>query len=103
MATNNFDKWKALIDEWQQSGKTRKEFCLEKNITIANFGYWRTKINKIENSKPQENNTFIRCKLSSSHLKGFSLEWPEGMKLRLPENMNINEIAALIKALRNFQ
>jgi hypothetical protein len=103
MATNKLDTWKILIDEWEESGKTRKEFCREKNVTIANFGYWRTKINKIENPKPQGNNTFIRCKLSSSPSKGFFLEWPEGMKLRLPENIKIQEIAALVKALRDFQ
>ena len=91
MATNKLDNWKVLIDEWEESGKTRKEFCREKNVTIA-FGYWRTKIDKIENPKPQGNNTFIRCKLSSSPSRGFFLEWPEGMKLRLPANMNTNEI-----------
>jgi len=54
MATSKLDKWKELITEWKELGKTRKEFCLEKNLTVANFGYWRMRINKIESIQVPE-------------------------------------------------
>ena len=100
MATSKLDNWKELIAEWQESGKTRKEFCQEKNLTIANFGYWRTRINKIERIQVPDKEGFVQCNLSSFSTKGFTIEWPDGMKISLPANIKFQELASLVRALR---
>ena len=100
MVTSKLDKWKELIAEWQESGKTRKEFCQEKNLTIANFGYWRTRINKIERIQVPDKEGFVRCNLSSFSTKGFTIEWPDGMKISLPANIKFQEFTSLVRALR---
>jgi len=38
MVISKLDNWKELIAEWQESGKTRKEFRLEKNLSITFLG-----------------------------------------------------------------
>ncbi len=100
MATSKLDKWKELITEWQESGKTRKEFCLEKDLTIANFGYWRTRINKLESIQVAEKEGFVQCNLSSFSTKGFTIEWPDGMRISFPANIKFQEFTALVRALR---
>ena len=47
MARYKLNQWKDLITEWQESGKTRKAFCREHDLTVATFSYWRTKLNKL--------------------------------------------------------
>ena len=29
-----------LVEQWQQSGKSQKQFILEHDIKLATFGYW---------------------------------------------------------------
>jgi hypothetical protein len=103
MTKYKLDQWKEHITEWQESGKTREVFCREKDVTVATFSYWRTKIRKIESSYPQVKDGFVRCNLPSSLSMGFTLEWPEGLKLRLPANINFQELATLVRALKNPQ
>ena len=101
MTKYKLDQWKEHITEWQKSGKTREVFCREKNVTVATFAYWRTKIRKIENPDPKVKDGFVRCNFPSSPLMGFTIEWPEGMKLSLPANIKFQELAALVMALKN--
>jgi hypothetical protein len=37
-----------MIEDWQSSGKSKKEYCLEKGINEAKFYYWYSKINDAE-------------------------------------------------------
>ena len=102
MTKYKLDQWKEHITEWQKSGKNREVFCREKNVTVATFAYWRTKINKIEGKQVPEREGFVRCNLPSSPSIGFTIEWPEGMKLSLPANIKFQELAELVRAFRTY-
>ena len=103
MTKYKLDQWKEHITEWQKSGKPREVFCREKDVTVATFAYWRTKIRKIESPHPQVKDGFVRYNLPSTPTKGFTIEWPDGMKLSLPENIKLQELATLVRALKNPQ
>ena len=60
MAKYKLDQWKELISEWQASGKTRQIFCTEKDVTVATFSYWRTKINKLDAAEGENRRNKIR-------------------------------------------
>ncbi|MCK5736300.1 MAG: hypothetical protein KAH21_07460, partial [Spirochaetaceae bacterium] len=75
----------------------------EKNVTVATFSYWRTKIRKIESLHPQVKDGFIRYNLPSSSPMKVTIEWPEGMKLSLPANIKFQELATLVRFLRDSQ
>jgi hypothetical protein len=102
VAKYKLDQWKELINEWQTSGKTRQSFCREQDVTVATFSYWRTKINKLDaaEGEVQGQDSFVRYSLPAALTGGYIIEWPEGMKLRFPAGIRIDEIAALINALR---
>ena len=108
MAEKKLDRWKSLITDWQESGETREVFCRERDLKISTFSYWRTKINKHNKlgntgTGAPLKDSFIRYSLPSSVSNGFTIEWPDGMKLRLPSGISLQEIAELLGALKGHR
>ena len=108
MAKSKLNHWKSLISEWQESGKTRKEFCQSKGVTVANFGYWRTKIRKMEvpekQSQIKTENHFIRHIMPVSQPRiGYTIEYPSGLQLHLPSHYEYQEIISIIRAIRETE
>jgi len=103
MTRYKLNQWKVLIAEWQESGKTRKEFCQERDVTVATFSYWRTKLNRLESAHPEgeKQEGFVRYDLASFFAAGYTVEWPDGMKLCIPPGKGVHELTALILSLRN--
>jgi hypothetical protein len=105
MARYKIDQWKSFIAEWQKSGKTREAFCRERNLTVPTFSYWRTKLNKLGNTETDApvKDSFVRYNLPSSVSNEITIEWPDGMKLRLPSEINLQEIGELLRSLKGDQ
>ena len=38
------ERWESIIAEWEESGRTQKEFCFEKGISRNTFHYHRKKL-----------------------------------------------------------
>ena len=34
-------EWREIFEAWRGSGKTRSEFCRERNIPVSTFDYWK--------------------------------------------------------------
>jgi hypothetical protein len=102
MARYKIDQWKDIITEWEMSGKTRKAFCRERDLTVATFSYWRTKLNRLGSTETgvPVRDSFVRYSLPTSVSNGITIEWPDGLKLRLPSGFNLNEIVELVRALK---
>ena len=41
-----------LVEQWQQSGMSRKQFSSEKGIRLHRFGYWVKKYNQSQVAHP---------------------------------------------------
>ncbi len=39
--------WAAHMDAWKNSGLSQVQFCKQNNLTYAAFGYWRTRLKKL--------------------------------------------------------
>ena len=37
------DQWKALVKDWESSGKSANAWCQERSISINTFRYWKNK------------------------------------------------------------
>ncbi|MDX9897103.1 IS66 family insertion sequence element accessory protein TnpA [Desulfofustis limnaeus] len=44
--------WQHHIDDWRQSGKSQRRYCLAHGLALATFGYWRRKIREGRTEKP---------------------------------------------------
>ncbi|MBL1261137.1 MAG: hypothetical protein COB33_015620 [Thiotrichaceae bacterium] len=47
------DFWQRHIQAWEQSKLPQKAYCQQHNISYANFGYWRTRLKRLENPVPK--------------------------------------------------
>ena len=70
MAKYKLDQWKNLSAEWNASGMTREKFCSEKDVTVATFSYWRTKLNKLEKVGIEKSSRAEFVHLGYFHLPG---------------------------------
>ena len=53
-------KMYSLVEKWQNTSSSKKEFCLENNVNIGIFSYW---LKKYKNIKPLE---FLEIKAESN-------------------------------------
>ena len=42
------DFWKQHIHDWSKSKLSQKVYCQQNNISFASFGYWRTRLNRLQ-------------------------------------------------------
>ncbi|MET3113460.1 hypothetical protein AAKU52_001185 [Pedobacter sp. CG_S7] len=80
----------SMIEDWQSSGKSKKQYCLEKGINEAKFYYWYARINEKE-SLPGK---FIPIEKSSG-AREIELFYPNGVKLKV--NGDLLLLAQLIR------
>ena len=52
-------KWKTLVDKWQSSGLTQKEFCQLNDISLRAFQNNKTKLKKNSTGSSQNNSKTI--------------------------------------------
>lgn len=38
------EQWQALVEQWQQSGQSAKDFCRERQLGYASFCQWRKRL-----------------------------------------------------------
>ncbi len=42
------DFWQQHINDWSKSKLPQKVYCQQNNISFASFGYWRTRLNRLQ-------------------------------------------------------
>jgi hypothetical protein len=75
------DFWQQHIEDWHQSKLTQKEYCKHNDISFANFGYWRTRLNKLA----QPDKKFIPVTVGQPHSQ-ISVFLPGGLRLDVPSH-----------------
>lgn len=40
------EQWQALVEQWQHSGQSAKQFCREQSLGYASFCQWRKRLAK---------------------------------------------------------
>lgn len=80
--------WQKLSDEWRASGLTQPEFCEQRGISYARFGYWRTKL-LASTGKSRPNLKPVTIKTAAANANGLiQAILPNGVKLQIPHNVN---------------
>jgi len=96
---SKLEHWENAIHAWRQSGKSQVQYCEETGLNLSTFGYWRKKIGKpqsllipvkVQETKPAEP-ILLR------------IETPQGMKVFLPCDANLNNLSTILKLLGVMQ
>jgi len=71
--------WRKHIETWRQSTLPQKTYCQQHDLTMASFGYWRTRLKRgtVENKK------LIPVKLPSMPAT-INIYLPTGLRLEIP-------------------
>jgi len=71
----------SLIEKWQQSDQTQKDFCRGHDVKLATFHYWQK---KYRNQNQKDISGFIPMEISSSDVRTVEIRYPNGVILQLP-------------------
>jgi len=87
-----------LLDDFQQSGLSRLDFCEQKKIAVAKFYYWQKKLRDQSSDTP---NGFIRLSSRKGHgsvepMTPIVLQYPNGVSLQLPAGTSISVLRTLL-------
>jgi transposase-like protein len=84
------EQWQALVEQWQQSGQSAKDFCREHGLGYASFCQWRKRLAGAEaasgaGERSQEPAFVDLASLASSGGGGWDivLSLGDGLELRL--------------------
>jgi hypothetical protein len=87
------EKMFALVDEYQRSDQSQKDFCLEAGVKPSTFSYWIKK--RRMSSEPH--NAFLRLETKASVLEEeVEILYPNGVRLKTNQR-DLSVIGALIR------
>jgi hypothetical protein len=89
-------KMLGMIEEWQKSGVSKKEFCINHEIAQWKFYYWLKRYNQKENNEPGHFVPVRTGKKKPVQTTGLEIQYPNGVKLMLPAGTGIQIIRAMI-------
>lgn len=93
--------WSTHINQWQESKLSQQAYCLQADIKLCTFIYWRQLLIEKVN-KPK---SFIPVKVAPSQPTSITCESPIHIKLSnghlviIPTTLDIKDITMLIKSL----
>ena len=91
--------WAMLIQECNNSGLTKREFCQQRGISEKSFYYWLRKLRShmVEASGPQ------LVQLDPVPMQQDMLEIQyRGAELKLPAGVDIDAVSALLRAIQTL-
>src|SRR5690625_4232199 len=78
-----------LVEQWKQSGITRKEFCRQADIKVGTFAYWIAKYKRGE-QQPTPGG-FVRVEASAQPACRVEITYPNGVKICIDPWRKLNE------------
>ncbi len=87
----------AMLDKWQTSGKSIKQYCLDENIPYHTMSYWQRKQKYLQSGKDKK---FIKVKLSSASVinqNKTEIIYSNGTRIIFYGSTNVNELKQLAR------
>ena len=81
----------SMIADWQQSGKSKREYYQEKGISEASFYYWLSR----SKEKDTSNGRFIAVDKKSSQRSDIEVIYPNGVRIKAGSDLTL--ISQLIR------
>jgi len=98
------DYWEKQVKAWRRSGRTQREYCKSKKLSLFSLQSWSRKFPEKSSKEPvtkrRSSATFMPLNITSttgSH--DFSLELTNGRKLSFSATIETSKITEVIQAL----
>ena len=91
------ETWATLIQECNNSGLTKREFCLQRGISEKSYYYWLRKLRN-QAAKSTESH-LIKLDPTPSEEDILHIRY-HGAELRLPSDVNMDVVAELLRSIQ---
>ncbi len=86
-----------MIEHWQQSGLTKKEYCLQQSIKHHSFYYWYKCYKTDHGIADNSSGGFAKLKIDKPLIAAsVEIHFPDGVRLLFHEPVSSNYLKALI-------
>ena|SRR5450432_4098357 len=86
-----------LIEQWQQSDLTQKEYCEQQSIKYHVFHYWYKRYREQQAGNKNNNSSFVKLQIAKPIAAGaVEIHFPAGIRLFFHEPVSSNYLKALI-------
>ena len=91
--------WSEVINNFEQSGLRLKEYCSQNNLKYDHMAYYLQQHRKTQGEQCSETE-FIPIELDSVINSQYVVRIDNSIEVKLPSSSGINQVVALIAALR---
>ena len=95
-------QWRALLDRQARSGLSVSAFAKREGVHPTTLGWWRWKLGAVACPRPEETPRFVNVDVQPGSVGGYELEFGDQVRLHIPSGFDQQELAALLRALREF-
>lgn len=86
-----------MIEQWQQSGLTKKAYCLQQSIKHHSFYYWYKRYRQQHAQADGNSSSFIKLQLEKPVISGSAeIHFPGGIRIILHEPVSSSYLKSLI-------
>lgn len=75
--------WQKHFDDWSNSGMTQPDYCKQHNISIASFGFWRTKLKREANTEIKQTKKLVPVTINNNS-NIIQVALPGGIQMSVP-------------------
>ncbi len=99
------EEWSKLLEQYAQSGLSKRDFCLRNNATESQLYYWinrlrpELKSNSHSNIKPAQGKSELFIPLKTSSPQNIRIKLQNGMELEFSSAPDLNWMASFIHKL----
>lgn len=85
-----------MIEDWQNSGLSQKQYCLQHEVAYPQFQYWYKRYRMHQSKDASVAAGFITVALQDTRMGGVELHLPDGKKLLFHQPVKVTYLKALI-------
>ena len=87
----------AMIEAWQQSGLSQKQYCLQNNIAYHIFHYWYKRYRDKQIAQGSNSAGFIPLTVNGVSSTGYvEVQFPDGKKILFHGPVSVDYLKAMI-------
>ena len=102
LAQHKASVWQKHIEGWERSGLTQVIYCQQHAISLASFGYWRTRLKRVQ---PDKNDLEIETRflpvqlMSSQHEALLTLRTSQNLSIDVSSGFDPRLLKAVLQVL----
>lgn len=98
ISTRTSQEMYPLVEQWQQTDLTQKEFSAQHQITPHAFGYWVNKYRKEHEQKNTSASSGSFIALTAQTTAGVEVIFPTGVMIRFSHEVPVSYLKQLLSA-----